>query len=774
MAAMNEAPGQGSQRETGLIIRRPDGLEPHVPARTPRTAREPIERGFLEHSHILWRRRGILVFFVLLGITLGTIVTIYEEPAYVARTSLEFQPRAANLLRSESPEQPNFDESAIATYQHVLRSRSLRERVLERLKSQPAGNKSNAPQSSSLLLEGIEKLGLNMGMAPRRQTYRDALHQAADTLKAKTIPQTRIVEITCESGLPWVASTFANGLVNEFIDEDLQSHWNSTQSTNKQLTEELQQLRRKMEESERNLNDYAEKNGITLTSTNATLLDDQLKATQQDLARAENERVGREVSYRLALTSGPDSTPGGIDDPVLQHDESELADLKRQLADLGSTFTPAYFKVKAIQAEITELEDAERLERTKAVERLKTSYEEALRRQQVLAAAYQKRVNEAGSESRRFLQYGTLKNDFEANRQLYESVSRRVKELDITSAVHTSNIRVIDTAEPPAAPDRPNPVRNLGLGILGGVLCGATLVFWKEYINAAVWRPGESVNLLQVPELGVVPSHKFAPGKQTLTFAELRTLVPIFSSSGYRPKEQETRSRLAESFRRAVVSILFSNGSPSQACVQTRGTHPQVIVVTSPGPNEGKSTICSNLAIGFAEISLRVLVVDCDLRKPTLHKMFDVSNTWGISNILAESTDIDGLPKEAVCRETKIPGTFILTSGPPPNSVSQLLFSSRLGQLMIRLRKEFDIVLIDTPPALRVSDARALSRQSDGTVLVLRAGHSKAKAAMATTRILKQDGSPVFGTILNDWDPRGGGAEYAYEPYYDAPRALYD
>jgi capsular exopolysaccharide synthesis family protein len=180
--------------------------------------------------------------------------------------------------------------------------------------------------------------------------------------------------------------------------------------------------------------------------------------------------------------------------------------------------------------------------------------------------------------------------------------------------------------------------------------------------------------------------------------------------------------------------------------------------------------VCSNLAVGFAEINLRVLVIDCDLRKPTLHRTFDVANTWGVSNLLAENTEIEVLPREAICRPTKIAGLCILTSGPPPGSISQLLFSPRLKRLLERCRREFDIVLVDTPPALQVSDARALSRHADGVIVVLRAGQSTVKAALATTQILMQDGSRVFGTILNDWDTRAGGNQHLYELYYDTAR----
>ena len=749
--------------------REDDGLRKYYGTRPILHNQEPLQRGLLEYRHVLWRKKGVICAWLLLGAFVGGAITVYQEPTYVARTTLEFQPRTSNNPVKAEPVEEGYDESAIATYEHVLQSRSLREKVVQRLKGQPPRPTSQIG-NSSLLLQGLDKIGLNLGVTPQTPAYKAALLQAGRTLKAKTIPQTRIVEITCESALPSVAAEFANGVVNEFMDEDLQSHWNSTQSTNKQLTEELQQLKAKLEESEHTLNDYTQRTGITYSSSNTTLVDDELKRTQQDLAQAENDRVTKEAKYKFVLASPPDLIADAVSDPALQGYKSQLADLNRQYADLSSTFTPAYFKVKRIQAQIGEVEKAVINERQSILDRLKNDYQEAVRREQMFAAVYQKRVNAATLEAQRVLQYLTLKNDFDANRQLYESVLQRVKELDVSSAMHASNIRIIDAAEPPTVPDRPNPIRNLGFGVFTGLVLGIACVFWKDHVSSSLWGPGEGPLLLNLPELGVIPSSKYnaldANGQRR---AKLRFLGPIaemttLGSNNQRraPLElaawQQQPSLVAESFRRTVASILFST---------TGRAHPKVIVITSPGQGDGKSTICSNLAMALAEIKLRVLVIDCDLRKPTLHKIFDVANTWGISNLLEENTAIGTLPLQALCRETKIPGLSILTSGPPAASVSQLMFSDRLRDLLNRCRKEFDIVIVDTPPLLQVSDARALARHSDGAVLVLRAGTSKLKAALACTQVLMQDGSAILGTVLNDWNPRVGGGEHLYNVYYE-------
>lgn len=728
--------------------------------------KEPLQRGLLEYRFVLWRKKGLIAAGLLIGALLGGLVTICQEPTYVVRTTLEFQPRVNPGPLAATETREAYDESAIATYEHVLQSRSLREKVIDRLKQGSNAQKFSEAGNSSLLMQAVEKIGLSAG-TPTKSTYKAALAQAAETLKAKTVPQTRILEISCESASPKIAAEFANGIVGEFMDEDLQSHWNSTQSTNKKLTEELQQLRAKLAESEQNLNNYAQKTGITFASPNSTLIDDELKRTQQDLAAAIGERVSKEARYKIATEAPQEGLADPASDPLLQNYRSQLSDLNRQLAELNSTFTPAYAKTKRVQAQITELEQAIARERSVALERIKSEYDEASRREAMLMAEYRKHASAASAEAQRILQYTTLKNDFEANRQLYESVLQKVRELDIASAMHASNIRVIDAAEVPSDPARPNPIRNLGLGLFSGLVCAIGLVFWKDYVHSSLWAPGEGPMLFNLPELGVIPSSKL--DKYPQVYGKIKQLGLHSSTLSKASKGggdsielaslQEQPSLIAESFRRTIASLLFS---------RNQGARPKVVVVTSPGCGDGKSTLSSNLAIALAEIRLRVLLIDTDLRSPRLHTIFDVANTWGISNLLEETTSIPVLPAQALYRETKIPNLFLLTSGPPVASISKLLFSDRLEQLIARYRMDFDFIVVDTPPVLQVSDARAVARHADGVVLVLRSGYSKLKAAMASINVLSQDGSPILGTVLNDWNPRTGGSEDFHDLYYNS------
>ena len=222
---------------------------------------------------------------------------------------------------------------------------------------------------------------------------------------------------------------------------------------------------------------------------------------------------------------------------------------------------------------------------------------------------------------------------------------------------------------------------------------------------------------------------------------------------------QQKPCAMAESFRTALASILFSD---------CRGNRPKVVVVTSPNPGEGKSTMVSNLGIALAEIYHRVVIVDSDIRRPRMNEIFDCPNTWGLSDLLRERINLETAPLEAIARKTQIPGLYLIPSGPGAIRISNLFYSDRMDALLRRLRAEFGMVLIDTSPMMQLPDARILGRLSDGVVLVVRGGQTARSAALAARRRLEEDGTPIIGALLNDWNPSGDDryAKYGYNGRY--------
>ena len=299
---------------------------------------------------------------------------------------------------------------------------------------------------------------------------------------------------------------------------------------------------------------------------------------------------------------------------------------------------------------------------------------------------------------------------------------------------------------------------NLILGLLGGCFAGVGLVLARDYLNRSIRVPGESTSYLNVPELGVIPSSSI---ESNLPLSgRIQRLIP--SSSGSDSKNggssqsglshgvelvtwNRRPSLLAESFRAALTSILFS---------ADQGSNCRTFAVTSSMPSEGKTTIISNLGIALAEMSRRVIIVDADMRRPRQHEIFDVANAWGLSDLLQEETQIEDYPKETLARRTDIPNLNLLVSGPVTMGIPSILHSTRMTRLLERLKREFDFVLIDCPPMIHLADARVVGRIADGVILVIRSGKTSQEAAISAVQRFNEDGTRVLGTILNDWNPK--------------------
>jgi succinoglycan biosynthesis transport protein ExoP len=337
-----------------------------------------------------------------------------------------------------------------------------------------------------------------------------------------------------------------------------------------------------------------------------------------------------------------------------------------------------------------------------------------------------------------------------------------VKEYGIASAMQASNVRVVDAAEPPLFPYKPDYTRNSGLGLLAGLFLGVAFVIIRERADRSIQAPGESAQYVDAPELGIIPSATLDAHHGYYSHRLLHRHKQQAAPEGEQRRVelvtfQRKPSLVAESFRAAVASILFSGEN---------GVPPRVIVLTSPAPKEGKTTVVSNLALALSEINRRVLVIDADLRRPRLHTIFGIPNETGLIDVLKASGPLNG--HDGLVFETVYPGVFVMPAGPADSSMYNLLHSPRLPELIARYRKEFDAVLIDTPPMLNMSDARILGRVADGVVLVVRAGRTTRDTVQSAAQRFLDDGTKVLGTVLNDWNPKkhqGYGYGYAYRSY---------
>jgi capsular exopolysaccharide synthesis family protein len=725
--------------------------------------------GLLEYWHILRRRKGTIIVAAFLGALAGLLLSLPQTPIYQARASVEIQGINENFMYTREVD-PNFTPTLAADYLQtqvkILQSESLLERVVAKLRLEERPEFAYEPTRVSAWRQA---LGLP---PPSPLSARErALATATRNLKVRVSPQTRLVEILVDSTDPRLASDFANVLANEFIDQNLETRWGATQRTGEWLKRQLDDLKIKLEKSEEQLQNYARTSGLMFTAEKENVAEERLRQLQEELSRAQGDRVAKQSQYEMATSSPPESLPDVLNDASLRDYQGKITDLKRQLAELRTSLTPAHYKVKRVQAQIAELETALEKERGNILKRIRNEYESAQRRETLLANGYAAQAKLVSEQAAKVIHYNILKREVDTNRQLYDSMLQKVKEAGIASAMRATNIRVVDSAKPPTRPYKPNHTRNAMFGLLAGIFLGVVFVFVRESADRTLKAPGDAMSYLNVPELGVIPStrtepHKLPSGRREvlLTVRRPRRKDKPAEGNAAEPAQggvelvtwQRKPSLLAESFRATLTSILFSGQN---------GNYPRVLVLTSPGPEDGKTTMVSNLGLALAEINRKVLLLDADLRKPRLHDIFEVPNDSGLSDLLRSSEPIEGCPLELLARETKVPGLYVLPSGSKTHAISNLLYSARTAELMRRLRREFDAVLIDTPPMLHIADARVLGRLADAVVLVLRAGLTTRDGAVAAKQRFAEDGTPVLGTVLNYWDPDAGGYGY-YDKYY--------
>jgi capsular exopolysaccharide synthesis family protein len=528
----------------------------------------------------------------------------------------------------------------------------------------------------------------------------------------------------------------------------------------------MQDVRIKLEKSDDELQSYAQASGLLFTSEKDNVAEEKLRQLQEELSKARADRVTSQSRYELVFTASPESLPEVLDDPTFKDYQIKLTDLRRQLAEISSSLTPAHPAVKKVQAQVTTLELALEKERSNITERIRNEFESAQRREQMLAANYAAQAHLMSEQAAKVTHYNILKREVDTNRQLYDSMLQNVQQAGMTSALGASNIRVVDSAVPPSRPYKPSVALNSALGLLAGAFFGIAFVVVQERADRSIQGPGDTALYLDVPELGAIPSAKAEQSRLFAYYQNGKALGNKKSENGKpSPVELVTSykkpSLIADSFRATLTSILYSGEN---------GDRPRVIVITSANPGEGKTTVASNLALALAEISQSVLtqsvlLIDGDLRRPRLHEIFGVPNRWGLTDLLDGKTPPNGC--EGMVFKTGFRNLSLLPSGSTAINTAALLHSPRALELLNRMRGEFHTVIIDTPPVLHMPDARVLGRFSDGVVLVVRSAQTMRDAAVAANQRLAADGTRVIGTILNQWDPRqtnhySGGYAYKY------------
>lgn len=706
---------------------------PHViPARTTRAGddEDPVsDLGAFLRDHY-----AALLLATLFGLLLAYLVTISQAPIYRAMAALEIQDLNENFLNFGDVSQVSVKDHAsigsdLPTQLRLLQSRSLLERVL-----------SHLPDEKIPPPAGLASLLAHKNSPP---TLDARVESAVQNLQVHDTKQTRIVDLTFESPDPAYAAAFVNRLAQQYISQSIESRIEISQGTSLWLERQMRELRGKLAESENRLQSYARTSGLVGMTGEHRPDEEKLRQIQETLSKAQENRAIRQARMETAIAAPLDSleTPLGSS---LHDYQSKLAELRRQQADLSTIYTPNFDGVKRLDAQIAALETAQRHETSSLLQAIRNDYADAIRRETLLQDSYQRQVGQVTKQAEIAIQYGILKREVDANRQLYNTLMQKAAEAKVASALRASSARLVDAANVPLRPTRPSRLLNLLWGASAGCLMGLVLVTVRNRADRRIHLPADLAFHLAVPQLGAIPRFLLTAAGEPQRLSARAGIVRLAAdgplngsfAAGAMTTWNHRTSAEAEAFRAVLTSILFS---------QVAGRVPQVIVVTSAQPGDGKTTLVTNLAAALAHMNRTVLLVDAS-RERGLHRVFDLSEDYGLSDLI-DLPEINPSLLAYVTHSTPMPGVSLVASGPRESSALDLLYA--MAPLLAELRHSYDTLIIDAPPISELPDARIFGRLADGVVLVVRAGETTRDTAQTAALRLQQDGTVLLGTVLN-------------------------
>jgi polysaccharide biosynthesis transport protein len=729
---------------------------------------EPLD--VRSYGRILRKRLAtiLIVFFILF--TMALIVTFRQRPVYRAQALLEIQKENPDIPTiKELYELEEVSDAYLRTQYSILSSESLARRVIDQLhlETLPEFNARKWWQLWSRTKKSTTTQIFAVGPMPEssdREISQRVLERFQDRLTIDPVNRSRLVAVRFDSRDPELAARVVNTLAQDYIDQNLEGRWQTTERAGDWLSQQLVGVKAKLEKSEDELQSYARRNGLVFLETDKgaseNVVNQRMHELQEQFTKAQAERYEKEALYRLVQTSDAGTLPGVFDNKLIQDLSERLAELKRELAQLSTTFNPDYPRAKEIQSQIDEIKGSLEEERQRAADRIVNDYSAAVRREALVKQALAEQQKEASQIAEKSVQYNILKREVDTDRQLYDGLLQQLKAAGISAGLRASNIRIVDSAEPPANPAKPRKLLNLAVAVLLGLGLGVLAAFFQERLDDTVKGDDDVQRLFGLPSLALIPVVPVSNGdRRDIPKILPRPEAHAFNGNGtaknsrtfwYRIDRDATQyAPLAEAFRSLRTSVLLS----------TPDRPPSSLLVTSAQPAEGKTTVASNVAISLAQLGHRVLLVDADLRYPSQHKLFATGTGPGLVGYLTGQQDWRSVVTPSGSR-----GLDVMVCGPVPPNPCELLSSQRMGALVRSASAEYGFIILDSPPMLALADSRILAPLVDGVLLVVKSGTTPREQFTHAQSGIRNVGGNLIGVVLNNVDMRTNGY-YNYGPY---------
>ena len=711
---------------------------------------------------VVRRRKLVILTCVAVGLLLALAASLAMTPKYASVSVIEINKENSDALGLDTAmaalsegADPLDHTITMQTDANALQSDTLALQVIDQLHldTRPEFRWKPSPWNSK---EEMDEISLPLESAPhRRENLLKVFHK---NLAVKPVSSTRMIEVHYLSPDRQVAASVVNTLVNAYIEQYFLKRYTATAQASAWLSQQLADLKTQVEAAQQKLVDYQKQNGILGTDAANNIVMTRLEDLNKQLTDAEGERITRQVINELVKSGNAELISGLAGNSLNANSSSALnslsllqtlrgqeSELKVQYAQATSKFGPSYPTLIEMSNQLDALKTAIRDEIQKVGTRAENDYLTALHKEQMLHSSFEKQKTEANKLNDKAIQYTILKHEADSSSNLYDELLEKLKSAGILSGLRSTKMVVIDPGRPGANPVRPNFLLNQGIGLVTGLLLGVALAFITESSDNTIRNPDQIEAETMMPQLGIIPD--FNSNFLDRTHYAKRILgwtrVPLNSKKKVsKPFAVAVPdSPLAEAYRQVRSSIMLSG-------IEL----PKVFLVTSALNREGKTTTAINLAAVLAQQEAKVLLVDADLRRPSIESRLQmpISDT-GLSSILSAK---DG-STSAIVEYGGQPGLFVLGAGPKPHNPAELLGRRQMTDLMELWRQTFDVVVIDTSPVLSVTDAVVLSSKVDAVLLVARSEETTKQSLLRTRDMLCRANAKIAGFVVNAADPNG-------------------
>jgi len=717
-------------------------------AAVPPPSQSAIDTTLSDSWLIVRKRKWIILSAALLGAIIGVMSALSTPKVYEAMGTIQVHPGSSDQYRVDAAGSSSLNGDDIGvrleTEVSILESQGMMLDVADRLNLQDDKDFWGSKRS----------VGHNSLANPA--TKLRVLEIFKRSLSVKRVPKTEIIAISYSSVSPTLSSNIVNTLINFYIERSYKVRYASSERVSQFLSGQLESLKDEVQSNEEQMVSLQKQLGLVGLDNKKNLIADQLEFLTKAMTDARLSRIVNETKYRVLQDTDPDlyevsNSASSYEAPqftgnqgsALDTERTTLTSLETQKAQETAIYGPKWPDVIQLDAQIAKMKQNVAKEEQRVLAQSKTSYLAAKSNEDMAVAAFNEKEAEAYKAQDALVQYAILLRRFESSRDLYEGLTRRLREAGIQAGLQSSEIDIIDAALIPVSPTGPRRPAIVFMGIVFGLVSGVAMAFLMESLDTSLRSIAEIEAVMELPSLAVIPRARrnLAQKPGEMTPAYMRNIDVL----------SQPKSQFSESFRSLRTSLLLS----------TVGRPPQIILVTSSIPSEGKTTIATNIAAAFSQRDVRVLLIDADLRRPTVHHRFGLSAKTGLTTVLANTTRLE----DTLQKLPELPNLDILASGPVPPFPTEMIGSERMMQILQDARGTYEHIIIDSPPILSVTDGVILARQSDAVALVMRHGGVSKHIVRRSRDLLLRAGAPLTGIILNAVD-LSSPDYYGYYGYY--------